>query len=479
MTLSMPRNENFDDILGVEVFNLNQTLIAVFCLIGGCLMKTGTLSALAGMALACGCVKHVKSSVLQNTTEEHIPQLTLRGPFAELNSPENVANSQSDKDTWRDGAELTLENGNKLKVAIKIRGNNSLNECTFRKLSLKWDKTAANLNPLGALSNKLKIGTHCAKIDGPTKVLGNDLSPARENFLLKVFSLMSAQAIKSDVAKIRYIDSSTDREIGTYFALLREHEDEFASAHQMAAATTEEALDLNRYDSMELARQILFQSFAANTDWNIGGLGGESFGPRTVWNLSVYKSQDAAVALPRLTVVPTDLDVAGTVVKLGDTRLRGFIKAAGSIQKLSLSSSALFSLEMLFRNVASLPLTVLPRLLASFHEIRPGIESLMSSLDSEARVFFRNHMSDFYTGLSLFEKVATVKAGAAVKTVDGPVCTVRSNSLVLIESRQNGMARVSVPFVDDDGVPFCAEGFSPQSGLLISESEITTLNWDR
>lgn len=433
--------------------------------------------ALIGFALLCSCVKPTESQI-QSAPSDGALELTLQAPFAELNSPSNVAASQNDKDSWRDGAELTLADGTRLQVSIKIRGNNSLNECTFRKLSLKWDKASAGKNPLGIQSNKLKIGTHCAKVEGPTKVLGNEFSPLRENFLLRVFSLIETESLKSTVARIRYIESTTKQEIGTFYALLREHEDEFAVKYNLVESTPEEALDLAHYDPSELTRQVLFQSFAANSDWRLSPLGGEVFGPRAVWNLKVYKPQSGLVGTAKLKLIPTDLDVSATVVKLQDARLPGFIRSAESIQKLGLLPSALVSLEMLFRNTAYLPISALPKAFANFREIQPGIESLTGMLDTSGQTFLRLHLSDFYKGLALFKRVVSVKSGVVGNTSEGHSCTVRSESLVLVESKTNGVAQVTVPFVDDDGIPFCSEGLSPRSVLAIRENELKSAQWD-
>jgi hypothetical protein len=142
-------------------------------------------------------------------------ELKLVGPFALLNGSENIEKKRQNSDSWQTG-ELTLESGSTLPVSLKIRGNSSIDECTFRKLKLKWDKASSEMNPLGVESNRLKIGTHCQKVAGPSKVLGNELSTLRENFLLQLYALISDVSLKSAAAQIKYVETLDKKELGSF-----------------------------------------------------------------------------------------------------------------------------------------------------------------------------------------------------------------------------------------------------------------------
>ena len=118
-----------------------------------------------------GCIPKKQNPVTSTTLTNKPVELSLLGPFSFLNSKENIDKERAKTDEWQNG-EMVLENAKILPVLLKIRGNNSLDECRFRKLKLKWDKNSIESNPLSVKSNKLKIGTHCQKIEGQTKVLG-------------------------------------------------------------------------------------------------------------------------------------------------------------------------------------------------------------------------------------------------------------------------------------------------------------------
>ncbi len=433
-------------------------MIRVFCLILICFT---------------GCIPKKQNPATSTTLTNKPVELSLLGPFSLLNSKENIDKERAKTDEWQNG-EMFLENAKILPVSLKIRGNNSLEECRFRKLKLKWDKNSIESNPLGVKSNKLKIGTHCQKIEGQTKVLGNELSVLRENFLLQIYALMSDFSLRSSTARIRYIESTDKKDLGTYFALLRENEDEFALRNKLTAATPEDSEKLANYDLDSLASTIFFQSLAGNTDWRIAGLGGEPMGPRGLWNTEVYRNETVGKGQVGLISVPSDLDIARTIVMLDKTSLPEYYWVAKNITDLKIQNSAVFSLEMLLRNFSSLPSSSLLKAISKFQMIKQKIQPLFDLLDDESREFFKNHIRDFSRAISAINSMASVSSGTLGRDFEGKLCTVRSDDFVFLGKIEKNIATVFIPF-DDGEIPFCMEGFSPRNGLTLDASKIVSL----
>jgi hypothetical protein len=405
----------------------------------------------------------VPSSVIP---KEKAVELGLLGPFSLLNGPENIEKERLKTDEWQVG-ELVQEQGNRLAVSLKIRGNNSIEECLFRKLKLKWDKALAELNPLGTKSHRLKIGTHCQKIDGQTKLLGNELSPVRENFLLQLYGLLSEYSLKSRLARVNYTDSLDNQLIGTYFAILREDEDEFAKRNGLSTVVPEESAVLANYDLESLAILVLFQSLSGNPDWRVAGIGGEPFGPQGVWNTEVYRKEGGGEGQLKLIPVPSDLDIARTLVLLDKASLGGGYWISKNITNLALQPSVIYSVEMLLRNFNALPPTALAFAIGKFQMIEQHILTLYGLLDDDGRQFFRRHINDFSRALSTIKSMVYIPSGTIGKDFEGKICTVRGNSIVFSSRIDNAKATVFVPF-DDGEIPFCIEGTTPREGLIVN-----------
>lgn len=416
-----------------------------------------------------GCLGKRQSDFSVPTSEKPTlaaVELSLLGPFSFLNGPDNIAKERLKTDEWQEG-ELALEQGNRISVSLKIRGNNSIEECLFRKLKLKWDKALVELNPLGTKSNKLKIGTHCQKIEGQTKLLGNELSVVRENFLLQLYRLFSDSSLKSRLARVKYTDSVDGRVIGSYFALLREDEDEFAKSKNLLTVVPEESAVLANYDLNSLAILILFQSLAGNPDWRVAGIGGEPFGPQGVWNTEVYRKEGGGEGKLKLIPVPSDLDIARTLVLLDKASLRRGYWISKNISNLALQPSVIYSLEMLLRNFNVLPPANVGHAIAKFQMIEQKIEELYGLLDDDGRKFFRRHINDFSRSLSAIKSMVSIPSGTIGQDSEGKICTVRSNSIVFSSKIENNRATVYIPF-DDGEIPFCIEGTTPREGLTVN-----------
>jgi hypothetical protein len=247
--------------------------------------------------------------------------------------------------TTRAGETKTLE------ATFKVRGNSSLSECPFPKLSIKLTdagKLAAK-NTMFAKQSKLKIGTHCADADddhgGTIGRLRNEKSPLREGYVYQALAAVLPTTLATRPAKITYVDTaatdpanaSTERN-----AMLLEHIEKLAKrsgapdehCRQVDGAeecdpvlTDSEVGGVDPRDGMDRSRIAiisLFHAAVGNWDWRLSVAPTSTNGSR-VWNNEVMllpkEGSPSPPATPELVKFPVahDFDLASAVTG----RLRG------------------------------------------------------------------------------------------------------------------------------------------------------------
>lgn len=232
---------------------------------------------------------------------------------------------------------FTMSGGEKrsLDVTIKVRGNSSITECPFPKLTVKLTDAAKALakdTPF-AKNTKIKIGTHCADAgDGQTGTVGrlrNEKSPLREQLVLSELEALELPAtLASRAARITYSDAKTHATTERNAMLF---EDQEALAKRSGAPKkvcrtvgTEEECDpvltdaelskvdpRNGFDRDRIAALVLFHAAVGNWDWALDvGDAPPSGGNSRVWNHDVLMLGADGTAL---TPVAHDFDLASSV----------------------------------------------------------------------------------------------------------------------------------------------------------------------
>ncbi len=233
--------------------------------------------------------------------------LRLDAPFARLFSkidPDDLTKSK--KETV---AGKIVVGRRELSVVIRPRGNSTLRHCTFPKLELEWEKSAAKGTPFEGLK-KVDLGTHCMtelELDDArnwTKVYGQGMQfPFREDLAYRWARILGITTYATRRASIAYVDTSVESPRPTVVrsalfvepasALLkrassveirpvrdRQRPDEAADKPQMRKLW-EGVEAAPRLDLDHMARVILFQFLIGNTDWQLK--------PDLLWNLKVLE----------------------------------------------------------------------------------------------------------------------------------------------------------------------------------------------
>jgi hypothetical protein len=166
--------------------------------------------------------------------------------------------------------------------------------------------------------------------------------------------------------------------------------------------------------------------------------------------------------------------LARTITALDNTALRPSHWVGKPLSDLSIQSSAVFSMEMLLRNLNSMPAEAILQAISNFRAIESRIQPLFDILDIGSQDFFKRHISDFSKALAIFDSIVFIPAGTGAKDIDGQTCTVRSGYLVVLGKIEKEKATFSIPF-DDGEIPFCVEGTTPREGLTTEASILKKL----
>lgn len=301
-----------------------------------------------------------------------------------------------------------------LDVMIKVRGNSSLVECPFPKLTVKLTD-AAKLeakNTIFAKQSKLKIGTHCDDdADDSAGTIGrlrNEKSPVRESYVYQALAKVLPTTLQTRVARITYVDTASNNAVVTRSAMLLEHIDKLAKRsgaedhcrqvdgrEECSPALTDSELStVDPRDGMDrerIATTSLFEAAIGNWDWHLD-VGARVTGPR-VWNNEVIlvPREGAPAELVKVPVAH-DFDLASVVTG----RLRGRDR---HLTPAALQAQAK---EFLSRTDGLRPEEIAAaksRFLDKKLELYALTE--MATLDEEGRQIARAHLDAFFAALEL------------------------------------------------------------------------------
>ena len=305
--------------------------------------------------------------------------------------------------TTSDGEKRTLD------VTIKVRGNSSITECPFPKLTVKLTDAAKALakdTPF-AKSTKIKIGTHCADAgDGQTGTVGrlrNEKSPLREQLVLSELEALELPAtLASRPARITYSDAKT-HDVTERNAMIFEDQEALArrsgapksvcrnvdAGQECDPVLTDTELakvdPRNGFDRDRIAALVLFHAAVGNWDWalDVGDVPPSGGGSR-VWNHDVLMLGDGTA----LTPVAHDFDLASSVT--------------GRIGSADITSAALAKqLKTMLTNTAGLTAAQLDGAKALFRAKKTGLYAAIerSPADEAGKTLARAHLDAFFTAI--------------------------------------------------------------------------------
>mgnify|MGYP007046926435 CR=1 FL=1 len=322
-------------------------------------------------------------------------ELALRGPFQEYfdlafaGIPDGIFPPVRSK-PYFDGI-LQMANL-ELPVQIRVRGNSSLQECSFPKLKFKVARKDREGTPF-ADAREVKVGTHCAEGgQGNIGRLRHETAAFREAAAYDTMTLIGFIGPRVRKARIHYQDSTgvagsgdTGWEI-TRMALLLDGVEVVAERLNGRALEDEEVAALKNagFDEQLVADLQLFNTLIGNWDYAL------SLDGQGLWNTEVIELSDG-----KLVPVAGDFDLASWVTgKVLVTGPRDYLPELDDLvrqTRFRLSEIRLAVGDSRFGLAA-----------ARFLTHREAIELLIASaeIDPEGRENAMRHVDVFFEALS-------------------------------------------------------------------------------
>lgn len=195
-------------------------------------------------------------------------------------------------------------------VTITLRGNTSLFELPFPKLSLDVAKSDAK-GTIFEHAKKIKLGTHGGETNELTP-LGRRIqqeSTHREAVAYAVLDALGVPTLKARPAIMTYVDTGTKKVApGELVRKAFFLEDDDDAAQRYGGEIIKDAADnggldhdaiTGKYDDADVARIGLAEALIGNVDWQLD---------RSLWNVKAIKSKSG-----RVIFAPYDFDLAATV----------------------------------------------------------------------------------------------------------------------------------------------------------------------
>lgn len=162
-------------------------------------------------------------------------------------------------------AEFSFEDGTGQKqiwnIEVRNRGRFRRRVCNFPPLKLKFNKEELKEKDLKK-HNELKLVTHCLdNEEGRENIL-------REALVYKLYELLSPYHYRSQVVRIKYIDTNNQPST-THYGIILEDEDELSSRLDSKVCEGCYSLPKDTFDQENLNRLSLFQYMIGNPDWSL------------------------------------------------------------------------------------------------------------------------------------------------------------------------------------------------------------------
>src|SRR5688572_32245745 len=199
----------------------------------------------------------------------------------------------STKEYWGE-VQMADGKGGELKIPVQLRtrGHYRLanKNCSFVPLRLDFKKGEVKGTVFDG-QDKLKLVTHCN-----SNALYEEYM-IREHLAYKVHNLITPRSYRARLARVTYVDSTTNTPIETRNGIFMEHEDDVARRMEGEIFEVRGAL-FDDVDQAQILEVAIFEAFVGNTDWSLAAL----------HNIRLVRQ-------PNMNVMPVayDLDFSGLV----------------------------------------------------------------------------------------------------------------------------------------------------------------------
>jgi len=283
-----------------------------------------------------------------------------------------------------------------LPVTMRVRGNSSLQECSFPKLKMKVSKENRAETPF-ADAREIKIGTHCAEGGrGNIGRLRDERAAWREALAYETMDLIGFVAPRVRRAVIDYHDTGAPDEFGASGwqisrpAFIADDIELVADRLDGRAVSDEEIAALTNpgFDPQLVTDLLLLHALLGNWDFGL------ELGGRGIWNTEVIELADK-----RLVPVAGDFDLASWVTEIVRLSTPGEYHP----ELRDVERQALYSVEGIYARVGA------EKLAAGrdrFLQHRSAIEALINNaeVDDAGRANALRHVAAFFDALSAVQK---------------------------------------------------------------------------
>lgn len=150
-----------------------------------------------------------------------------------------------------------------LKIGLKPRGKYRRKICDVPPLRVKFKKKSLKKIGLSKKYNSLKLVTHCLQKDKESKT-----NILREYLIYKIYHLHTTYSLRTQLVKITYIQSDTQKKICSGYGFFIENEDELAD--RVNAVVVEKlGIPTDSLITFESNVHALFQCMIGNSDWSL------------------------------------------------------------------------------------------------------------------------------------------------------------------------------------------------------------------
>lgn len=225
---------------------------------------------------------------------DDVVEVTITAPVAEIMRVRSLEDESQGTFAYRDaetGEEVSLD------IGIRTRGRfrHDRKVCRFAPLRLNFRETRGTLL---AKSDKMKLVTHCR-----TGSKRYEQAVLREYIAYRILNALTDWSFRVRLLRVRYVESSSNEEVVTSYAILIEHRDQLARRIGMEVDESE-STSIASLDGPHTNLVSVFQFLIGNTDFSpIKGMPGEP----CCHNFVLLKNDDTQIS------VPYDFDISGIV----------------------------------------------------------------------------------------------------------------------------------------------------------------------
>lgn len=291
-------------------------------------------------------------------------EFTLAANFKALNDDRNSSSTQRHEGELR----IAREDGrtDTIPVALRARGHlrRMARTCEFVPIRVEFPKSGLE-GTIFEHQHSLKLVVQCARGDEYAQFL------VREYLAYRIFNMLTPQSVRARLAKITYLDSSSQKKTGIRYGMFLEDDSDVARRMEGRAIELPRAKFADIHPDT-LLTMMVFEYMIGNTDFSLYAL----------HNIIFVQTQDRM-----LYTVPYDFDISGLVHPPYAAPARGL-----PIRTVD---------ERLYRGPCRAVEQVEP-IVSNFQAKRDAIFALLESipeLDKQSRQDVKTFLNGFYSSI--------------------------------------------------------------------------------